>query len=117
MEHLVSDVDRVINTIKGHSVRFKAGVPRTVPESIKAQCFAAGIKPSEGKAEAAPEVPSGPSARDVATAMREIIESGDDEKLTAQGKVRAEAVNTVMGEDVPSVTRRQAERMLERGEA
>lgn len=117
MEQLVSDVDRVVNTTKGHSVHFKASVPRTVPESIKAECFAAGIKPSEGKPKATPETPSGPSARDVATAMREIIESGDDEKLTAQGKVRVEAVNAAMGEDVPSATRRQADRMLERGEA
>jgi len=115
MEQFISDVDRVVTSTKGHTVRFKAGEPRTVPKAVEQACFAAGIRPAsagtdDGKA-------SGPSVREVATAIREIIESGDSDKLTSQGKVRVEAINAAMGQEVNASVRSKAERLLERGEA
>lgn len=112
----VSETDRVINSTQGHSVRFAAGVPRAIPAAIESECLALGIRTTDAKTQSEPTA-IGPSVRDVATAMREIIESGDDDKLTSAGKIRASAINDAMGEDVPAGTRQKAERLLERGEA
>lgn len=115
METLVSQVDLTVSTTLGHSIRFQAGVPRPVPPVLVPSALQAGARPSQEAARAQTQG-GGPSARDIAHAMREIIEEGDPDKLTQQGKVRVGAIEEALGTDITPARRREAEQLIESGE-
>lgn len=114
MEQLVSDVDRVVTTTKGHTVAFRAGEPRSVPDYIQSECLAVGCHPSVGKAP--DNEPDQPTPQEVAAVMRDIIDESDPDKLTSQGKPKLESISEVLGKGIKPGIRREAERLIGQGE-
>lgn len=115
MEVLVSQTDMTVTTTLGHSVRFRANVPRPVPPVVVASALQAGARPAKDTPAPAEEE-KGPTPREVAAAMRSIIEEADPDKLTQGGKVRIDALEQALGTSVTTACRREATNLIDSGE-
>ena len=116
METLVSQVDLTVSSTLGHSIRFQAGVPRPVPPVLVTAALQAGARPATDSSPQTQGTGGGPSPKQIAQVMRQLIEEGDPDKLTQQGKVRVDAIEEVLGEDITTACRREAEKLIESGE-
>lgn len=110
MTKLQSDIDIVVNPEPGHSIRFTAGVPREVADRFESACLDVGcerVKPPKKEI----------GASQVARTIRDIIESGEVDKMDKDGNVTREALNKALGSTPKSAIIRKARQMVEKGEA
>jgi hypothetical protein len=90
---LVTNRDITLNTTKGHSIEFKAGVPTHVPGIIYQDALAIGAVPAEG---GAPVMPKEPATLEPVVARNE---RGD---FTAAGAPSVDAVFDITGFRAPA---------------
>ena len=102
---LVTNRDVTLNTTKGHSIEFKAGVPTHVPGIIYQDALSIGAVPAEG---GAPAMPKEPAALEPVTdvddrhshimeAIKLLVERNGRGDFTAAGAPAVDAVFDITG--------------------
>lgn len=119
--------DKRLATLTGHVYLFKQGEPREVPKHIYDAAMREGGIPGNVKLEI--EDDRGDEVVDVGTpaekpplgmiaeVVRDIIDSGESDKLLESGKVRVDALNNEMNrQDITAEDRDAAHTLIEAGE-
>ena len=94
-----------LNTDKGHSIEFKAGVPTHVPGIVYQDALAIGAVPSEGGAPAVPVDPAKPEPvtdvddrhSHIMEAIKLLVERNGRGDFTAAGAPAVDAVFDITG--------------------
>jgi hypothetical protein len=102
---LVTNRDITLNTTKGHSLEFKAGVPTHVPGVVYQDAIAIGAVPAEGGAPNLPTEPSKPEpvtdvddrAAHIMEAIKLLVERNGRGDFTAAGAPTVDAVFDITG--------------------
>lgn len=101
--HMQSSKDLQISSTAGIAIAFTAGVPRYVPESLRAPAIMAGCLPVlAADPESAPVSVPGANAEHreglIKGAIMELIAKNDDTKFKNDGTPRVDAVRTLAGD-------------------
>jgi len=115
---LISDKALHIASLSGQSVWFEAGVAQEVPPLIVDECIAAGAYPvgkqpqiNKSVAEPAPlavemdEVSEEDRAMEIAAAIEQLMNKGDDKAFSKNGEPRVRSIEKILGYDITSKQR------------
>lgn len=116
MPEFVMNRDLMLNSVHGHTVDFKKGVPTHVPPALVREVVAAGGLPPDGEQVVLADAGGkdmGPEDKDdrfamIFAAFEQIITKNDRDDFTAGNAPHAKAVSKAVGWDVSAAERDQA---------